>query len=152
MILATLTLGATAPDPPRSYIASLAAIELKSGEAVSGFSLNTWGVEFKAVCNIPLDWEVTVGAFGPGGKLAGSAGHGASWMRAKDLTRLHALVLIELSGPVQRHDRRNGTGVVPATFAGYADVQSAQSERPRKLRLTFANVTLVPAKHCPVAN
>ena len=147
--LLALVLGLSPPvDHPKTFLASI-RIDLLPDERIDAFKIETWGVEFKAVCNIPNDWEITAGSFGPGGRLEGAAGHGASWLRVVDLEQLRALVLVRLVAPVQKRDIRDATGVVPATFQGFASIQSYSTERGRKRKLTFANVRLTPAKSCP---
>jgi hypothetical protein len=150
-----LALAAAAPaasDHPKTFLASIEGVLLKSGESIDKFQLDTWGVDYKAVCQIPADWEITAGSFGPGGRLAGEAGHGASQLRAGEMKSLREIVLISLAPPVQKRDRREGTGVVPATFDGFAHVQSGWTESSRKVRLTFSNVKLTPARACPSPN
>jgi hypothetical protein len=146
-ILAALLAGQTSPPRSQTYLASIEGIRLKDGEGIASFELRTWGVVYRAVCHIPYDWEVTAGSMGPGGKLAGTAGHGTSWVRASDKKQLQALVLIRLDGPVQKRDIPIRDGVVPATFSGVASVESG--DRSTKVRLTFANVRLTPARACP---
>jgi len=131
----------------QSYLASIEGIQLNAGEGIASFKLQTWGVVFRAVCHIPYDWEVTAGSMGPGGRLEGTAGHGAAWIRAGNGRTLHPLVLVTMTGGIQKNDVRIPGGVIPATFSGIASVESG--ERVRKVRLTYANVRLVPAKHCP---
>jgi hypothetical protein len=138
-----------APEPlvAKSYVASIVDIQLNKDEAVESFVVRTWGVEFKAVCRIPPDWEVTAGRFGPGGRIAGESGHGATMLR-HPLGELRGLVLIELSEPVQHH----AGGPIPATFSGDISVYVGRQARTRKMPVTSANVRLVRADSCPPAS
>jgi hypothetical protein len=152
LTLASLTTAAASVpvDNPKTYLASIEGVQLKSGESIDKIEINSWGVVFKAVCHIPEDWEVTAGSFGPGGKLMGEAGHGASQVRSKDEYVLRDIVLVELVGPVQKRDIRDNTGIVPATFSGFAQVQSGWSDGSRRAPITYSNVRLTPANNCPV--
>ena len=149
LLIALAATAGPAAGHSRTFLASITGIELRTDEGIDKFEIDTWGVDFRAVCHIPSDWEMTAGSFGPEGRLSGVAGHGASWLRAKDLKKLRALVLVQLVAPVQKGDVREGTGIIPATFSGFANVQSGLSDRSRKTRLRFANVELTPASACP---
>src|SRR4051812_37344816 len=108
---APLLLFAT-PADARPYLLSIHGIALAPSESVQSFSLDTWGVAFRAVCHIPPDWEITVRGAGIGGRLAGEAGHGTVYLRRRNLGELNALALIDLDGPVLLKAR----GPVPPTF------------------------------------
>lgn len=145
--LAVLLAGQAQAEASQSYLASIEGIRLNDGEGIASFKLRTWGVVFQAVCHIPYDWEVTAGSMGAGGRLEGTAGHGTSWVRARDARTLRSLVVVTLIGGVQKNDIRIPGGVIPATFSGMASVDSG--DRVRKVRLTYANIRLAPAKRCP---
>ena len=151
VILAAAISSQSGPEKIGTYLASISGIRLNPGESIDAFTLNTWGVDFRAVCNIPNDWEITAGSHGPEGRLVGAAGHGASQLRTQDLSRMRGLVLIQLLGDVQKVDLRDRTGVVPATFQGFVNVQSGSEDRSRRVKLTYANVKLTPAKKCPAS-
>jgi hypothetical protein len=129
----------------RSYLASVKGITLRSDESISSFTVKTWGVEIKAICHIPADWEITAGRFGPLGRIAGQAGHGATSLRRSDLGQLRGLALIELSGPIYRHNH----GSQPVTFQGDAGIDIGRTNRTRTVRLTTDNIQLVRAVACP---
>ena len=136
-------------DRPRTFLASVDGIALGAHESVDAFRIETWGVEFKAVCRIPRGWWIEAGSSAtPGGSLTGRGSLGTTWLGRAGLRQLRGLVLITLHAPVQREDIRDGSGaaVVPATFKGEASIQGP---RPRRIRLTHANVRLVPAARCP---
>jgi hypothetical protein len=134
------------PALAKSYLLSLRGISLRADESIERFSLKTWGVEIKAVCHIPADWEITAGQFGPLGRIAGEAGHGATELRRNGLTELQGLAIVELSGPVQLRQQ----GSVPATFGGDVNVYVGSKSRTRIARLTSANVGLTPTSACPI--
>jgi hypothetical protein len=150
LALAALALAAApAPaDHPRTYLLSLAGIALKRGESIEGFSIDTWGVDFAAVCRIPSGWRIKAGgAATPDGELSGEGSQGATWFNRSSPGELRAFVLVTLSGPVQRADIRDATGVVPATFEGHARIST--DDGTRRARLGYRNVRLTPARHCP---
>jgi hypothetical protein len=149
--LAALALAA-APvqvDHPRTYLLSVGGIALKASESIEAFSIDTWGVDFAAVCRIPAGWRIKAGGGAtPDGELSGQGSQGATWLRHGSPVELRAFVLVTLSGPVQRADIRDATGVEPATFGGHATIST--EEGTRRARLTYRNVRLTPALHCPV--
>jgi hypothetical protein len=149
LLLLGLAAAAQAPaDHPRSYVASISGIALGPNESIDQFKIDTWGVEFQAVCHIPGGWWIEAGGSAtPGGSLSGRGSLGATWLDRTALHQLRNLVLVTLYAPVQRIDIRDTGGhvIIPATFKGYAHVYATD----RKLPLTFRNVQLVPAKRCP---
>lgn len=148
LVIGTLAVALTAsPLSAQRYLASIAGVPLNTDEAISAFSLKTWGVRIWAICRIPSDWEVTGGSFGPSGKIAGQAGHGAAFLRTDGLGSLNAVALVELSGPVQRQDK----GAVPATFGGTVSIHVGRGDTTRTVRLSHANVRLAKAASCPTA-
>ena len=145
-VVAAILIAITTPAvAARTYLASMRGILLNRDESISGFTLKTWGVEIKTVCRIPADWEITAGRFGPGGRITGQAGHGASELRTGDLGDLRGLALVELSHPVARKSH----GAVPATFGGSVNIPVGRNSSTRTMALTFANVSLVETDRCP---
>lgn len=124
---------------------SIDGMELGPGERISEFDVQTWGVGIKAVCRIPADWEITAGSSGPGGRIAGAAGHGTSWLGTSRLGDLDGIALIELAGPVQEA----ASGDVPATFSGSASVEVPGSDTPKPVPISFRNIALTPGTGCP---
>lgn len=142
----------SAPAPidgrPRSYLASI-TIPLEAGERIDGSSFSTWGVRFAAVCRIPPGWRITAGGGAtPEGVLSGEGGQGVTWLDRNGLRHLQGLVLVTIHGRVQRRDIKldDKGSVIPATFKGRAHIQTLDAERT--VKLTAANVRLVPARRC----
>ncbi len=137
---------ASAPvDRPRTYLASIVDLPLKSGESLESFSIATWGVEFRAICRIPGGWRIKAGSSAtPDGVLEGEGSQGATWFDDRNPPELRNLVLVTLYGPIQRDDIRNGPD---ATFKGSALISSADSQS--NAVLTYKNVKLIRAQHCP---
>jgi hypothetical protein len=138
LALATSSVGS---ESPRTYLASV-NIDLGPHESLSEFKLDTWGVQFNAVCRIPSGWFVQAGSDAIlKGSLKGEGSHGATWLTNGTLRELRGLVLITMWGPVQRAD----AGPIPATFQGYAVI----GDGAKRLTLSYRNVRLTPAKGCP---
>ena len=137
----------TSADHPRTYLASIVGIPLKRDEAIESFSFDTWGARFKAVCHIPEGWSIEAGgSLTPAGVFKGEGSLGVTWYRQPSPKEFRSLVLVELYGPVQRHDiGRNGE--IPATFKGHATVSG--DDRERKISLSADNIKLSPATRCP---
>jgi len=147
---ALFALGAAPVDHPRTYLLSIGNIPLKNTESIEGFSIATWGVEFKAVCHIPGGWRIKAGSSAtPNGELAGEGSQGATWFSRSSPQELRSLVLVTLYAPVQRADIRSGGegSLIPATFKGHATVSTDDGDRRRPI--TYRNVTLTPARRCP---
>ena len=147
-LLLSLMLAAAISSPqdrPKTFLMSIVDLPLKSGESVEGFTLSTWGVEFQAVCKIPSGWRIKAGnSATPDGVLEGEGSQGATWFHRNSPAELRPLALITLYAPIQRSDVRNGPD---ATFKGTATVSTDIGEK--KVRLTYSNVHLTPARHCP---
>lgn len=151
LALAALALAAApAPvDHPRTYLLSVGGVALKDSESIQAFSIETWGVEFAAVCRIPSGWRIKAGSSAtPNGELSGAGSQGATWFNHASPKELRMFVLVTLYGPVQRADIHDGRGgVEPATFSGYATLST--DDGTRRARLTYRNVRLTPARRCP---
>lgn len=148
--LALMAAGSAAAERPRTYVASIVGLQLKSGEKIDSFSISTWGVTFDAVCRIPEGWTLKAGrGANPEGVLEGEGSNGITWIGRSRLGELEGVALVTLYGPVQRRDvvTDDGAGVVPATFKGAARVFG--SGEGRTISLTSANIHLAPATGCP---
>jgi hypothetical protein len=133
---------------PRTYLLSIAGIALGPHEYVDGFSVDTWGVDFLAVCHFPPGWTIRAGRqASPDGVLAGEASHGATFLDRAWLRELRGLALVRIFGRVQPIR----TGSIPATFAGRATIGSygVNGEPSRRAMLGARNIRLVPAARCP---
>jgi hypothetical protein len=143
VILAATT--AAPQDHPKTYLVSVVGIPLKSSESIESFTISTWGVEFQAVCKIPGGWRIKAGRSAtPDGVLKGEGSQGATWFNRGSPPELRHVALVTLYGPIQKNDVRNGPD---ATFKGTAIISTDNGER--KVRLTYRNVQLSPARRCP---
>ena len=151
-MLAAASIASRPADEPRVFLASVSSLPIGKAEYVSGFSIDTWGVDFLAVCHIPAGWHITAGSnASPDGTLAGDGSVGASFLDRSRLKELSGLALVKLYGPVQRSEIKSATGVVPATFSGGATVGTYGEDGERKVTITHANVWLTPASRCPAS-
>jgi hypothetical protein len=140
-----LAASAASQDHPKTFLVSVVGFPLKSGESIESFTISTWGVEFQAVCKIPGGWRIKAGSSAtPDGVLEGEGSQGATWFNRGSPPELRSLALVTLYAPIQEADVRNGPD---ATFKGTATVSTDKGER--KVRLTYRNVHLTPARHCP---
>jgi hypothetical protein len=151
--LLALALAMAAPasaNQDRTYLLSVSAVPLGARESMYEFSLETWGVEFLAVCHIPQGWRIEAGG-GPTfeGVLKGQGSLGATWLDRPSLKSLRNLVLVSMFAPIQRAPVRDSGGhiIQPVTFKGRAQVSGGT--RDRTIALSYMNVRLVPAKACP---
>lgn len=148
--LILLASGPAPADPPQTFLVSIIDVPLRPGESLEGFALSTWGATFNAVCRIPAGWTVTAGgSLSPEGVLEGEGGQGGSWLRETSPAALRDVALVTLSGPVRRDAVRSvdGSGEVPATFAGTASISTSDGDR--QIPLTATNVRLTSADRCP---
>ena len=122
-----LAASASSQDNPKTFLVSVVGFPLKSGESIPG------------------GWRIKAGnSATPDGVLEGEGSQGATWFNRSSPRELRSLALVILYAPVQRSDVRNGPD---ATFKGAATISTDKGER--KVRLTYRNVHLTPARHCP---
>ncbi len=144
----------TAPvDDSKTYLASITGIKLGANEYVDGFSIATWGVRDRAVCHFPPGWSINAGSSAdPTGMIEGQGSLGVTYLNGNRLSELRGLMLITLEGPVQEKDigHDGGSFFNPATFKGHVSIGTYGTDnKTRKVRLTYRNITLVPANRCP---
>ncbi|MBO9576914.1 MAG: hypothetical protein J7494_14380 [Sphingobium sp.] len=142
---------AAAPvDHPRTFLASIVGVPLTDREYLDSFSIETWGVTFKAVCHIPPGWRMKAGSSAsPNGDIEGEASHGVTFLDKKRLKELRNVILLTLYSKVQREEIKDGTGIIPATFSGKAHIGTYGEDDEREAPITYKNLILVPAKQCP---
>lgn len=148
--LLLMTIGAAPADRPRSYLLSIERIPLKqkAPESIMGFSIQTWGVQFKSVCHIPAGWRIKAGnSASPEGEIEGIGSQGATWFQRGSPKELKALALVTLYAPVQRYDIGTSDNGIPSTFKGTATISTDEGDVQRELN--YKNITLVPASRCP---
>jgi hypothetical protein len=136
-------------DRPATYLLSV-TIPLGADERISSFSLDSWGVQFEAVCRIPSGWRIKAGSSAtPDGVLEGEGSHGATWLGRKGMREIDRLVLITFDGPMQRDAIRSadGSSLIPATFAGHATIETPDASREAPIGTD--NIRLTRASRCP---
>jgi len=146
--LALLMVSGAPADHPHSYLLSIRRIPLRDRERIQEFSIQTWDVEFKAVCRIPAGWRIKAGGSAtPNGELNGIGSQGATWFYHGSPKELQSFVLVTLYGPVQRAAIGTPDNGVPATFRGTATISTDNGEVKRALN--YRNITLTSASRCP---
>jgi len=144
-----LLIGTAPADRPRSYLLSIRRIQLMDTESIEAFSIKTWGVEFRSVCHIPGGWRIKAGSSAtPDGELEGEGSQGATWFNKSSPKELQTFVLVTLYAPVQREDFGSPDNGIPATFKGTATISTDKGDVKRAL--SYKNITLTPARRCPV--
>jgi hypothetical protein len=136
-------------DESKIFLMSV-SVDLAPNESLREFAIDTWGIQYEAVCHIPLGWRVEAGASATlDGVTKGEGSHGATWLNRESLNELQDVVLITMFAPVQQDDRRDKSGavIIPATFKGKAVVETGDGER--QVALSHRNVRLTPAVGCP---
>ena len=152
-VIALLIASPAVATPERTFLGSIEGITLGPKEYVNAFSIETWGVQIVATCQIPPGWTITAGSSAdPTGRIAGEASLGVTYLDRTRLRQLEGLVLVRLDEPVHRHSIPQGKGgELPATFVGTAQIgRYGPTDRGRKQRLDYRNVRLLPASRCPV--
>ena len=137
-------------EDPSTWLVSVEGVSLGENEQITAFAFETWGVTFRAVCHIPDGWTIRAGRrVNPSGVLEGKGSNGISWFADGNPAEFRDLVLVELEGPVQPDDihTADGSGVLPATFKGHADISTDGDDRQEPL--TARNIRLTPAGACP---
>jgi hypothetical protein len=138
-------------DHPQIFLLSLRDLPVDTESYVNEFSIDTWGVTTLATCHIPSGWTITAGSSAdPSGRISGAGSLGVTWLDHARVSQLRSLVLVRLYGSVQRRTLVSGTGEVPATFRGHVTIgRYGGDDKDRKVRLSWRNVSLTPAKQCP---
>lgn len=118
---------------------------------MGSFSISTWAVDFKAVCNIPARWTIKAGSEEIDGGPEGETDMAGIAVFPVKMSAFSKFVLVRLSGPVRRHDTKlpGGKGEIPASFQG--KVTLWRDVANREAPLSDANIRLTPASRCPHA-
>ena len=122
-------------------------LKVASADSIYGFRIETWGVEFLAVCALPQSWALTSEKYeNPGGYLFGKADfHGTRLAR---LTDMYLVDVYDYSATLV-HDEN---GEVPASFTGWVRIGNRErfgDWRGRQVKLKASNFRLKGAATCP---
>jgi hypothetical protein len=133
----------------RRALLSVDGLGLSPREAITAFHIETWGVEFLAVCRLPKSWELKSEKFeDPEGWLDGEADtHG------ERLNRLSNMYLVDIYDyqPQPRGDPKSDYH--PPSFAGWVrigNVEASDGGAGRKRTLKASDFRLKDARNCPV--
>jgi hypothetical protein len=117
---------------------------MPKGNAIFQYRVETWGVEFLAVCNLPQGWEIKSEKFeNPEGYLSGRADIHGEWLGA-----LKQMYLVDVYDyrQVVSHDQ-------PASFSGWVEIGSRErfdDWHGHRVQLAANNFRLKDAQRCPV--
>ena len=127
---------------------SVDGMSIPESGALAAFNINTWGVGFLAVCQIPPQWEWKQEKYmDPEGLLSG---HSDPYHRT--VTKLDRMFLVDVYS-YQPLPRGNPGGEYhPASFSGWFQVFDGNGTIIKKRRKFHAdNFRLTPAARCPDA-
>lgn len=149
-LVACMCVGGTKPASAevRRVLVSVDELEVPSGKSVRGFRIETWGVEFLAVCKFPRSWELKSEKFQDSeGYLEGRAD-----VHGEPLDRLTEMYLVDVYD-YQALPRGDPKGDYhPASFGGWVEVGPLFGEGDsRRHKLTAANFHLKDAQSCPAS-
>jgi len=132
----------------RRVLLSIDGLNVREMESIRAFHIETWGVNFLAVCHVPPSWELKSEKFeDPEGYL-----DGVSDTHGEPLKRVTAMYLVDVWDyqPLPKGDPK--TDYHPASFAGWVKVGKIQPFDARTLRkrtLKAGNFHLRDASRCP---
>ncbi len=149
---ATVCIGFACAEPvsaeTRRVLLSVDGLHLRPMESIRAFHIETWGVEFLAVCHVPPSWEIT------SEKFEDPAGYfdGRSDTHSEPLKSMSAMYLIDVYDyqPLPKGDPKKEYH--PASLAGWVVVgriQPFDGGTRHKRTLNAANFRLQDATRCP---
>jgi hypothetical protein len=124
---------------------SIEGVQIPRGNAIFQYRIDTFGVEFLAVCNLPQSWEIQSEKFeNPEGYFSGRADIHGEWLGA-----LKEMYLVDVYDyqPVASHD-------VPASFSGWVEIGSRErfgNWHGKRMQLKASNFRLKDAQRCPLS-
>jgi len=148
--LMLLSSASVAEGSIKRVLLSVDGLELRPGEVIRAYHVNTWGVEFLSVCHLPQSWQISSEKFeDPEGRLDGKSDvHGAP------LRKLSDMYLVDVYD-YQTQPKGNPRGSYhPATFSGWATVGTMTDfagGTNRRIALRTANFRIKAAAACPTA-
>jgi hypothetical protein len=151
-LLAAVQLVAAPPASAevRRALLSVENLKLPAHATIRAFHIETWGVEFVAVCHMPPSWALKSEKFeDPEGSLDGRADTGG-----EPLKRLTDFYLVDIYDyqPLPKGDPKGEYH--PPSFAGWVEAGTAEpfgGGARRKRALTANNFRLRDSRNCPVA-
>jgi hypothetical protein len=131
----------------RRALLSIQGVGVRAGQSIFRYRIETWGVEFLAVCRVPPQWELKSEKFEDSeGYLSGEADTHIAATRA-----LPDMYLVDVYDyqPVSVQD---GNVQHPASFSGWVQVGSREQFggwHGRRIPLNARNFRLRDASRCP---
>lgn len=133
----------------RRVLLTVDGLNIPTNQTIRAFHIETWGVEFLAICHLPPSWELKSEKFeDPEGWLDGKAGtHG------EDMKKLSNMYLMDVYD-YQAQPRGDPKGDYhPPSFAGWVElgrVEPFDGGTRRKRTLKADQFRMQDAKRCPV--
>jgi hypothetical protein len=144
--LSFLLVGATQPQVGvRRVLLSVEGVSIPARSAIFRYRIDTFGVEFLAVCSLPPSWEIQSEKFeNPEGYLSGRADiHGVPLGALKEMY----LVDVYSYRAVASKDH-------PASFSGWVDVGTRErfgDWHGKRVPLRASNFRFKDAQRCPLS-
>jgi len=130
----------------RRVLLSVEGLTLPQNKAIYAFHIDTFGVEFLAVCSLPAGWELKSEKYDdPEGYLSGKADLHASRLR---LTGMYLVDVYDYRSTTMR----SGNTEHPASFQGWIQIGNREQFgdwHGRKVPLRPNNFRLTNATRCP---
>ena len=134
-------------------LVSIQGLNIGKTEYVAAFEIETWAIQIRAVCRLPIGWMVTAGReLNPGGRISGKASGFMTNLNYKQAEELKDLFLID--DPDFDH---HPSPSEPPIFRGSITIGSYDSSsraKERVIPLKVGSIVLRDAAQCaaPISN
>jgi hypothetical protein len=134
-------------------LVSIQGLNIGKNEYVAAFEIDTWAIQIRAVCHLPVGWMITAGReLNPGGHISGKASGFMTNLNYKQVGELKDLILIDDPMP-----DRYPSPSEPPMFVGSITVGSydtTASAGDRVIPLKVGSIVLRDARQCaaPISN
>lgn len=144
LVVAFVSVAQPSAAAVRRVLLSVNGLTLPHDKDIYAFHIDTFGVQFVAVCSVPMGWELRSEKYeGQEGYISGKADLHASRLR---FTRMYLVDVYDY----QERSRNNGR---PASFSGWVQIGSRErfgDWHGREVALRPSNFHLTNASRCPV--
>jgi hypothetical protein len=133
-------------------LVSIQDLNIGKTEYVAAFEIETWAVQIRAICRLPVGWIITAGKeLNPGGRISGRASGFMTSLNYQQVEEFKDLFLIDDSTA-----NRRPAPSEPPMFEGSITVGSYDAPRAeeRVVPLKVSNIVLRDAAQCaaPISN
>lgn len=134
----------------RRALLSVDGVHLKGAEGIVAFEINTWGVEFLAVCRMPPSWALKSEKYAnPEGQLSGK--RDAQGLAYRSLANFYLVDVYNYEPEAKGNPKSD---FHPASFSSWVELgrnEQFGSARGRRVPLKPQNFKLQNARGCPPA-